>query len=583
MMTYLLVGMTLAIGQVEPGTPPVSPAPISAPGTAVPVTLGPALLEAPLPAPPDGWQATAASPPVSSPRVPDNCPGGEKEPKRLPPLPSTPGGASDGASTKPAPGALEWPRDLLTLTGGLVPAPEVAAAESSPFTITVPGFSPAPAEQARSVGGPKPAGEPPRRAMPSPFDSPPFPGSEYQGYPIIGVPPDNTMWPLMRALQGTPIGDYLITNKTRVYGWVTGEANVSTSKQTNLPDSYWIRPNNLDVDQVVLRAERSLDSVQTDHIDWGFRCTVDYGIDYRFFTAGGWFSQQLLKHNFLYGFDPTEQYFDVYIPWVAQGLIVRVGRWIACPDIETQFAPDNYLGSHSILFTFDTYTQTGVMLTFKLDDQWTVQGVIHAGTDMAPWYPGAIPTGAFGVRWVSKSNNDAFYTWLNAINNSRFRRFTEDGQPSGHDNFNYVVTTWEHRFNRQFITKTESYFMWQKDAVVGGTPSLGPVEPFGGGGGIGADIPGLSLTYGILNYTEYQISRRDFITIRNEWWKDEQGERSGFPSTYTSHTIGLTHNFSPDWQIRPEIGYYRSWTVPAFDNGHRKNQVMAAFDITWRF
>ena len=29
--------------------------------------------------------------------------------------------------------------------------------------------------------------EPPRRAMPSPWDSPPFPGSEYQGYPLIGV------------------------------------------------------------------------------------------------------------------------------------------------------------------------------------------------------------------------------------------------------------------------------------------------------------------------------------------------------------------------------------------------------------
>ena len=53
----------------------------------------------------------------------------------------------------------------------------------------------------------------------------------------------------------------------------------------------------------------------------------------------------------------------MYIPWVAQGLIVRVGRWIACPDIETQFAPDNYMGSHSLLFTFDTYTQTGIMAT----------------------------------------------------------------------------------------------------------------------------------------------------------------------------------------------------------------------------
>ena len=81
----------------------------------------------------------------------------------------------------------------------------------------------------------------------------------------------------------------------------------------------------------------------------GFRSTLLFGIDYRYMTAGGWFSDQLLENNRLYGVDPTEQYVDVYIPGIAQGLIVRVGRWIACPDIETQFAPDNYMGTHSLL------------------------------------------------------------------------------------------------------------------------------------------------------------------------------------------------------------------------------------------
>jgi len=101
--------------------------------------------------------------------------------------------------------------------------------------------------------------------------------------------------------------------------------------------------------------------------------------------AGGWFSDQLLRHNRLYGFDHAEQYIDVYIPRIFDGLIIRVGRWIACPDIETQFAPDNYLGTHSLLFTFDTFTQTGIMLTGKFGDQWLLQVGLTAGTDMAPW------------------------------------------------------------------------------------------------------------------------------------------------------------------------------------------------------
>jgi hypothetical protein len=423
----------------------------------------------------------------------------------------------------------------------------------------------------------------PRRALPSPWDSPPFPGSDYQGYPLIGVPYSTKQWPLMKALSGNWLGDAMNASRIKAYGWAVGSGNWSSAKKSNLPTSYWIVPNRLVLDQALFRLERELDSVQTDQIDVGFRSTVMYGTDYRFTTAGGWLSDQLLRRNRLYGVDPTGQYADVYIPWVTQGMIVRVGRWIACPDIETQWAPDNYLGSHSILFTYDTYTQTGVMLTNKLNDQWTVQGAIHAGTDMAPWYKGATPTGAFGVRWVSKDNNDAHYLWLNAINNAKFRDFKFKGQPAGHDNYNYVVDTWEHRFNKEIHTKTEGYFMWQRDALVGGTPSIGPVRRFGGGGGAGKLLKGLSLTYGLLNYTMFQTSKRDYITLRNEWWKDERGMRAGFRGNYTSHTIGWSHQFNDVVMIRPEVGYYRDWTKKAFDLGKRNGIALGGFDVIFRF
>ena len=242
--------------------------------------------------------------------------------------------------------------------------------------------------------------EPKRRALPAPFESPPFPSSEYQGYPLVGVPPDDTVWPLMASFKDTCWGKFFDKYRIRLYGWFNGSGNLSNCKHSNIPFSYWLVPNRFELDQFVFRAERQVDSVQTSHIDWGFRSTFLYGIDYRYMTAGGWTSWQLLKKNRLYGYDFTEQYFDIYFPQVVQGMILRVGRWIACPDIETQFAPDNYMGTHSILFTFDTYTQTGIMATIMLNKYWTVQACIHSGTDMAPWYKGALPTGMFGVRWV---------------------------------------------------------------------------------------------------------------------------------------------------------------------------------------
>src|SRR5260370_40639913 len=101
--------------------------------------------------------------------------------------------------------------------------------------------------------------------------------------------------------------------------------------------SYRIFPNQPVLNQLVGRLERELDTVQTAHVDWGFRSTILYGTDYRYMTAGGWFSDQLLKHNQMYGFDPTEQYVDVYIPGVAQGLILQPGRRIPTPHTEAQF------------------------------------------------------------------------------------------------------------------------------------------------------------------------------------------------------------------------------------------------------
>ena len=84
----------------------------------------------------------------------------------------------------------------------------------------------------------------------------------------------------------------------------------STSNKSNIPESYAIVPNKLELDQAVVRIERLPDTVQRDHVDWGFRLTPMYGIDYRSTTAQGWFSGQLLNHNRLYGFDPVEAYWS---------------------------------------------------------------------------------------------------------------------------------------------------------------------------------------------------------------------------------------------------------------------------------
>ena len=146
---------------------------------------------------------------------------------------------------------------------------------------------------------------------------------------------------------------------------------VAQSKCSEIDDIY---SNRVELEQVVLYVERMPDSVQRDHIDWGFhlrRCSertiVDDG-------HKGYFSNQLLDHDRQYGFDPVLEYVDVYFPHVAQGMNLRVGRFISVPGIEAQLTPNNYMFSHSLLYSVDPFTDTGAIATVQLNNQWMVQG-----------------------------------------------------------------------------------------------------------------------------------------------------------------------------------------------------------------
>ena len=118
--------------------------------------------------------------------------------------------------------------------------------------------------------------------------------------------------------------------------------------------------------------ERLADTVQNDHFDWGFRFSALYGEDYRYTTAYGLFSNQLLNHNDVNGFDFPMVYTDLYFP-VLQGMDVRIGRFISIPDIEAQLAPNNYTYVHSLTYSWDNYTNTGFEGTLAVTKNWIVQ------------------------------------------------------------------------------------------------------------------------------------------------------------------------------------------------------------------
>lgn len=440
-----------------------------------------------------------------------------------------------------------------------------------------------------------PQSEPlPRRAPPAALDSV-FPSSEFLGtnsQAPMGVNDyNNAQYPLEQALWAKcPV---LRRNRIRLYGWLNPGMNYGTSQHSNFPMSYIVASRQVHWDQVVIRAERYPDTVQQEKMDWGFRLTSLYGEDYRFTTSKGWFSQQLLKHNYLTGWDPCEAFGLLYVPKIGKtkifdGLQFRVGRYISCPDIEAQLAPDNYLFTHSLMFTVDTYTQTGVQAWLQLNKYWNVMGGFHGGADTAPWTNSTVPTGQCLIRWVSKTNKDSVYGGANDVNGLKFRNATNFTPPGkeGKDNLQQWNINWTHVFNRRFHMATEWYYLNTRDALRGGTVSNGPIRSFGGGGGPGAYIPGSSRAIGLVNYSLFKVTNKDYLCLRPiDFLFDNHGWRTGFPTNYESGTIGWCHRFSDLLCIRPELRIERSLknNVTPYDNGTRRSQVTFACDLIQRF
>jgi hypothetical protein len=76
----------------------------------------------------------------------------------------------------------------------------------------------------------------------------------------------------------------------------------------------------------------------------------------------------------------------------------------------------NYLFTHSLMFTVDWYTQTGINADVKLNDHRSIMAGIHAGDDVASWNRAAHPAAMLMVCWLSKSNNDTIYRDIDSLN-----------------------------------------------------------------------------------------------------------------------------------------------------------------------
>jgi len=193
------------------------------------------------------------------------------------------------------------------------PAPAPAPEESNFFTRFYHAYVDEWGMATAPVDPNAPPGPPTRRPPPwppAPESSPPMPFADWPngGNDYIGESAPNAVdSPLMKAIgNDNVVGKTLEDAHIQIYGWINPGGNVSTAKtgyNANFPAAYAFTPNIVQLDQAVLYVERVPDTVQTDHIDWGFRISGLYGETYRYTTAYGFMSNQLLYGNHFAGYD----------------------------------------------------------------------------------------------------------------------------------------------------------------------------------------------------------------------------------------------------------------------------------------
>jgi hypothetical protein len=86
-------------------------------------------------------------------------------------------------------------------------------------------------------------------------------------------------------------------------------------------------------------------------------------------------------------------------------------------------------------------------------------------------------------------------------------------------------------------------------------------------------------SFAIVNYLEKQLSGHDYLSIRNEFFDDFKGQRTGFRTRFTEHMVGWGHWIGTTVLWRPEVRWERAYDSPAYNNGTKKNQFTFACDV----
>ncbi|MGZ5560816.1 MAG: porin [Methylobacter sp.] len=337
-------------------------------------------------------------------------------------------------------------------------------------------------------------------------------------------------------------------------GWAAGGINYNTanpSDRSNGLVSMTDRAGEFHLYQLNLFLEKAV--IKSSSWDVGGRFDFMFGTDTRYTQATGHWDMGLISQRDLRFYDIAlpQAYVEIFAP-IGNGLSGKFGHFYTIIGYESVASPQNFFTSHTYSFKSSPFTTTGALLSYALNEQWSVNFGAVTGADNFARDLGAI-------------SHMSGLIWTNAKTGTTVSFSVMQGDVYKNQNSELVYYS---AIAQQNLGKWR--YVLQHDR---GTQQ-------------NAIAPGQNAEwYSIVQYLTYQMTGAWGMGLRGEWFRDHNGFRyAAGAANYYAMTAGL--NWKPNsWlMIRPEVRYdwSQAQTAP-FDGGQQTDQLLLGVDAVVQF
>ena len=313
------------------------------------------------------------------------------------------------------------------------------------------------------------------------------------------------------------------------------------------------------MNQLSFFVERKVDPA-SKNFDVGCKVEAIYGTDAGLIHANGLSDYYDGPRDPKNQLDLNQLYIDLGIP-VGNGLLVRVGKFVTLMGQEVINPEGDALYSHSFLFGFAIpFTQTGILASYNLTDQWSITGGITRGWDQA-FDDNNDAIDFLGQVKFAPSKDQSFILNVSIgpqrANNTSDYRYLLD----------FVYNT---AFSDQLSIAVNADFGWEDHASVSGDRAY---------------------WWGIAGYGSYKLTSDGMFTLngRLEWFRDDGGARTGLDGlNLYEATVGVAikplpkDRFGQYLQIRPELRFDLS-NDDVFNDFTDDNQLTFGVDLLYAY